>query len=104
MHAALLFRIEDDRRVRPGTYQLMSFRATGTPSLQAVVAYPMEGVTGSRHCADLDLDLGNPLQEVVGFLIHTGEFLNPGRTDHFKLYTKLKQGRAGELLGYRIAK
>ncbi len=93
VHAALLFRIEDDRRVWPGT-----------PSLQTVVAYPMEGVTAGRHYADLDLDLGNPLQDVVAFLIHVGELLNPGRTDHFKLVTKRKQGKAGEFLGCRIAK
>ncbi len=103
VHAALLFRIEDDRRVQPGTYQLMSFRAKGKPSLQAVVAYPKDGVTGIHHYVDLDLDLGNPLEDVVGFLIHMGELLNPGRTDHFKLFKTLKQGKAGEFLGYRIA-
>ena len=51
----------------------------------------------------LDLDLGNPLEDVVGFLIHMGELLNPGRTDHFKLFKTLKQGKAGEFLGYQIA-
>ena len=27
----------------------------------------------------------------------------PGRTDHFKLFKTLTQGKAGEFLGYRIA-
>ena len=103
VHAALLFRIEDDGRVQPGTCQLMSFRVKGKPSLQAVVAYPKDGVASIHHYVDLDLDLGNPLADVVGFLIHMGELLNPSRTDHFKLFKTLKQGKAGEFLGYRIA-
>jgi hypothetical protein len=38
---------------------------------------------------DLDLDLGNPKQDALGFFIHFGELLNPGKTDHLKLFEKL---------------
>ena len=103
VHARLLDRIVDDRRVQPDTYRLISFRAEGAPSLQAVVAFPKDGQQSAYHYVDLDLDLGNPLQDVVGFLIHMGELLNPGRTDHFRLRRKLEKGRAGEFLYYRIA-
>ncbi len=104
VHAQLLNRIVDDRRVRPDTYRLLSFRAEGAPSLQAVVAFPQDGVDGAYHYSDLDLDLGNPLQDIVGFLIHMGELLNPDRTDHFNLRKKLAKGRAKEFLYYKIVK
>jgi len=39
--------------------------------LQAVVAEPPAGCDFTF--ADIDLDLGNPLQDVVGFVVHMGE-------------------------------
>ena len=104
VHAELLRRIEDDRRVQPGTYRLLSFRAQGAPSLQAVVACPESGMDGAYHYADLDLDLGNPRQDVAGFLTHMGELLNPNRTDHFALRKRLAKGRARDFLYYRIVR
>ncbi|HWW76325.1 MAG TPA: hypothetical protein VNZ44_13090 [Pyrinomonadaceae bacterium] len=69
------------------TYRLRSFRQEGRNSMQAVIATP-EDVT-RNHYADLDIDLGNPLQDVSGFIIHMGELINPGKTDHLALHDKL---------------
>jgi hypothetical protein len=90
--------------VRPDTYQLLSFLARGAPTLQAVVAFPKDGVDGAYHYADLDLDLGNPLQDVADFLTHMGELMNPNRTDHFKLRKRLVKGRGGDFLSYTIVR
>ena len=102
VHVKLLHRIEDDRRVKPDTYRLLSFRAEGAPSLQAIVACPKDGVGGAYHYADLDLDLGNPRQDLIGFLVHMGELLNPDRTDHFSLHRKLARTKVQKFLYYKI--
>jgi hypothetical protein len=31
------------------------------------------------HCADLDIDLGNPLEDLAEFAVRIGELLAPGR-------------------------
>ena len=51
-----------------------------------MVACPKDGEDGAYHYADLDLDLGNSLQDLVGFFVHMGELLNPDRTDHFSFW------------------
>lgn len=68
-------------------YRLQSYRQKGTNSMQAVIAVPDDPTR--NHYADLDIDLGNPLQNVAGFVIHMGELINPGKTDHFALHDKL---------------
>jgi hypothetical protein len=53
---------------------LTSFRAEGKPSMQVVVAVPPPDL--AHTYAEFDLDLGNPLQDVVGFFVHLGELLD----------------------------
>lgn len=73
-------------------YQLRSFRQEGRNSMQAVIAIPPE--PSRNYYADLDIDLGNPLQDVVGFVVHLGELINPGKTDHLALHEKLSKTAA----------
>ncbi len=85
-------------------YRLRSFRQEGKNSMQAVVAVPTDDPT-RNHYADLDIDLGNPLQDVVGFVIHMGELINPGKTDHLALREKLGQNKTiAQFLFYDVVK
>ena len=104
VHRKLLERIEEDGRVQPGAYVLQSFRARGKPSLQAVVAYPEGSPQMGPHFADLDLDLGNPLEDLSGLVIHMGELANRGRTDHLKLRRALTNGKTKPFVYYRVIK
>ena len=104
VHRKLLDRIEADGRAQPGAYVLQSFRARGKPSLQAVVAYPEGNPDIGPHFADLDLDLGNPLEDLSGLLIHMGELANSGRTDHLKLRGALVKGKTKPFVYYRITR
>ncbi len=70
------------------SFHLLSYRQEGHPSLQCVIAVPPAPIR--THYVDLDLDLGNPLQDVLGFFIHLGELIGPGKTDHLKLRSELK--------------
>lgn len=83
------------------TYQLRSFRQEGSNSMQAVIASPKD-VT-RNHYADLDIDLGNPLQDVSGFIIHMGELIDPGKTDHLVLHDKLAKNKTlAQFLFYEV--
>lgn len=73
-------------------YELRSFRQEGKNSMQTVIAIPPDPTR--NFYADLDIDLGNPLQDVVGFVIHLGELINPGKTDHLALREKLGKTKA----------
>lgn len=82
-------------------YRLRSFRQEGKNSMQAVVAVPHD-IT-RHHYADFDIDLGNPLQDVVGFVIHLGELINPGKTDHLALREKLGSNKTiAQFLFYEV--
>jgi hypothetical protein len=83
-------------------YHLMSFRQEGKPSMQMVIAVPPGGDSTRNHYADLDIDLGNPLQDVEGLLIHFGELLSPGKTDHLKLSEKLYKGALADFSYYSV--
>ena len=72
--------------------------------MQAVIAVPPGGDANRRHYADLDIDLGNPLQDVEGALIHFGELLTPGKTDHLKLAEKLATGATEDFMYYKVVK
>ena len=72
-------------------YRLRSFRQGGSNSMQAVIAVPPEPTR--NFYADLDIDLGNPLQDVAGFVVHLGELIDPGRTDHLALRAKLGKNK-----------
>lgn len=60
--------------------------------MQAVVAIPSD--LGRNFYADLDIDLGNPLEDLAGFVIHMGELIAPGKTDHLALLGKLVKIKA----------
>ncbi len=100
MHLKLLERIEALGLGQASDYRLHSFRQEGKPSMQAVVAVPKSG-TGSRF-ADFDIDLGNPLQDADGFIIHMGELASGAPTDHLSLRAKLAKGALKEFLYYRL--
>ena len=83
-------------------YKLVSFRQEGGNSMQAVIAHVPQDA-GRNVYADLDIDLGNPLQDVVGFVVHVGELIDPGRTDHLGLRAKLgKNKRIAPYLFYDV--
>ena len=66
-----------------------------------LTALPPAGA--GAYCAEFDIDLGNPLQDVTGFLVHVGEVLGPKKTDHLGLYKKLaKDKKIKPFLGYKI--
>lgn len=77
--------------------RLLSFRqAVTSESLQVVLA-PTETnspggnarVTGPCY-ADLDVDIGGSLTDLVGFIKHVGELVGGSLTDHVKLFDDLK--------------
>lgn len=80
---------------------LLSFRAEGSPSLQLVIARPTPAFP--MEFADLDLDLGNPLQDVIGFCVHMGELLDGKPTNHLDLRKKLgKNQKIKQFLCYDV--
>jgi hypothetical protein len=85
-------------------YDLHSFRQASTKnSVQAVVAVPKDPTR--NHYADFDIDLGNPLQDLVGFVIHMGELINPGKTDHMALRENLGKNKTiAPFLFYDVVK
>jgi hypothetical protein len=84
---------------RPET--LCSYRGEGRPSLQVVIAQPPAGVDYTY--AEFDLDLGNPLQDLQGFVIHMGELVDGKSTNHLDLRHLLAQGPAKPFLYYTVA-
>jgi hypothetical protein len=80
---------------------LVSFRAEGAPSLQVVVATPVAPVASTY--AEFDLDMGNPLQDVLGFLVHMGELLDGKPTNHLDVGKRLRRTKAGRYLPYALA-
>jgi hypothetical protein len=79
---------------------LLSFRAEGSPSLQMVIATP--NAPYPSRFVDLDLDLGNPLQDIAGLVVHIGELLNGQPTNHLDLRKKLSKGKAAPYLYYKV--
>lgn len=81
-------------------FNLASYRQGGRNSLQIVIAEPK--FAHPRIYADLDIDLGNPLWDLSGFIVHLGELLDPSRTDHFDLHRKLSRGDTDDFVFYDI--
>lgn len=79
---------------------LRSFRAEGRPSLQAVIAQPPAGL--AHTYAEFDLDLGNPLQDGAGFIVHMGELMDGKMTNHLDLRKDLAKTKAGDYLYYTL--
>ena len=80
-------------RARVPEHQLESFRQDGRNSMQVVVAYPANEPADGRYYADVDIDLGNPLRDLEGFVIHMGELLSGQDTDHLKLHDALAKNK-----------
>jgi hypothetical protein len=87
---------------RKKKFDLHSYRHEKDPSLQVVIAAP--GNRSGSHYADLDIDLGNPLRDLKGAVVHLGELIDPGETDHLKLYNKMAKGETGKFLNYKLEK
>jgi hypothetical protein len=91
-----------DRAGVKGTYSFESYRREGKPTLVMVVASPERDT--DRCFAALELDIGSPLQDASGFMIHLGE-LKEGRTsDQFKTRDILRRNKATEFIFYEVAK
>lgn len=107
VHRRLIDEVVESKLEPPeARFHLESFREQGKQCMQAVVAVPVEplvpGQTGTCY-ADLDIDLGNPLQDVEGLLIHCGELVDPfGLTDHLALRAGLATQPAGRYLYYDV--
>lgn len=70
-------------------YRLHSFRqAVSRFSMQIIVGQP-EGDASLRPYAEIDIDLGNPFVDAVGFGTHLFELLDPSATDHYDLASKV---------------
>jgi hypothetical protein len=80
--------------------RLISFRGEGSPSLQMVIAEPP--ATCAFAYADIDLDLGNALQDVAGFIVHMGELTGGTPTNHFDMRKKLAKTSASNFLYYKL--
>lgn len=100
IHKKLVDSIPREIRHLFSAERLLSFRGEKGPSLQAVVAEPPAGYAVTF--ADLDLDLGNPLQDVVGFVVHMGELLGGEPTNHLDLRKKLAKTSAAAFLYYKL--
>ncbi len=107
VHRRLTDEVIDAKLEPPSArFHLESFREQGTRCMQAVVAVPLAapGEAQTLTCyADLDIDLGNPLQDVEGLVIHCGELLDAfGLTDHLELRAGLARQPAGRFLYYDV--
>jgi hypothetical protein len=101
IHLRLLNEIPDDEKPFFSPESLVSFRGEGRPSLQTVVARPP---VGSAHTyAEFDLDLGNALQDLEGFVVHMIELADGKPTNHLDMRKQLAKTRAGDFLYYAIA-
>ena len=100
IHRRLIASVPENVRNLFSPDRLLSFRGEGGPSLQIVIAEPPAGV--DYTFAELDLDLGNALQDVVGFFVHMGELADGKPTNHLDLRKRLAKSSAGRFLYYSI--
>ena len=100
VHGLLLSGLPEPPEVRARFTELRSFRGEGKPSMQAVIAVPPSNL--SYTYAEFDLDLGNPLQDVLGFFVHMGELLDGKPTNHLDLRKGLAKTKAREFLYYTV--
>jgi hypothetical protein len=101
VHQRLLDAIPDAEKPLFPPDGLVSFRGEGRPSLQTVIARPAVGL--AHTYAEFDLDLGNPLQDIEGFIVHMLELADDKPTNHLDLHRVLARTAAREFLYYRIA-
>ena len=81
-------------------FTLASYRQGGRNCLQIVIATPK--FVYPRVYTDVDIDLGNPLWDLDGFIVHLGELLDSGRTDHFDVHKKLNKGETKDFVFYEV--
>ena len=101
IHGRLLAEMPEPPEVKARFTDLTSFRAEGKPSMQVVVAVSPPDLAYTY--AELDLDLGNPLQDLVGFFVHMGELLDGKPTNHIDMRKVLAKSSAKEFLYYTVA-
>lgn len=99
IHKKLLEAIPPAEQAR-FTNGLLSFRGEGRPSLQMVIAVPPVDLPYTY--AEFDLDLANPLQDVLGFIVHMGELMDGKPTNHLDLRKDLQKTPAKDFLYYSI--
>jgi hypothetical protein len=100
IHGRLLTEMPELPEVKSRFNDLLSFRAEGKPSMQAVVAVPPADLPHTY--AEFDLDLGNPLQDIVGFFVHMGELFDGKPTNHLDMRKPLAKTKAAEFLYYTV--
>lgn len=100
VHGRLLSALPEPQEVKARFTELLSFRGEGRPSMQAVVAVPPPDLPHTY--AEFDLDLGNPLQDVLGFFVHVGELLDGKPTNHLDMRKRLAKTKASEFLYYAV--
>jgi hypothetical protein len=100
IHGRLLAEMPEPPDVKARFNDLTSFRAEGRPSMQVVVAVPPPDL--AHTYAELDLDLGNPLQDLVGFFVHMGELLDGKPTNQLDMRKVLAKSSARQFLYYRV--
>jgi hypothetical protein len=100
IHGRLLTEMPEPPNVKARFKDLTSFRAEGKPSMQVVIAVPPADLPHTY--AELDLDLGNPLQDIVGFFVHMGELLDGKPTNHLDMRKSLAKTKAADFLYYTV--
>jgi hypothetical protein len=100
VHGRLLGALPEPPEVKATFRDLLSFRGEGKPSMQAVIAVPPSDLPHTY--AEFDLDIGNPLQDVLGFFVHVGELLDGKSTNHLDVRKVLAKTTASEFLYYTI--
>jgi hypothetical protein len=100
VHGRLLSGLPEPPEIRTRFTTLSSFRGEGRPSMQAVVAIPPPDLPHTY--AEFDLDLGNPLQDVLGFFVHMGELLDGKPTNHLDMRKVLAKAKASDFLYYTV--
>jgi len=100
VHGRLLSSIPEPVDIKARFTQLLSFRGEGRPSMQAVVAIPPADLPHTY--AEFDIDLGNPLQDVLGFFVHMGELLDGKPTNHLDMRKVLTKSKAADFLYYTV--
>jgi hypothetical protein len=83
-------------------FKLASYRQGGRNCLQIVTATAPAGFGDTTVYADIDIDLGNPLWDLAGLLVHAGELLDSGRTDHLALRNRLANSDMKDFVFYDL--
>jgi hypothetical protein len=75
----------------PERYRIYSFRQKGENGLLALVAVPHGEDPSRRHYAEFGIGIDASRRDIEGCIVHMGELLSPGKTDHLKLRDQLAE-------------